>query len=352
LVFSSLIWVLLVSDSFLEPPPDIAVPLGAPMVARTEQSLFLLDYTEALIYQYDSSGEKVRVFGGRGQGPGLFTRPYRLTWFDGRLIVHDLHSVQFFDGAGTFQEMKRVPHGTMPRKVVGGWVCLKGFIYEDNLELVSYDEDFRDVVPLFSWDVPASPGPTRTNLVQDVDALLVSSDGMWVFVKPRYSGTIWRFDSRGGEPILLDPRLQPVPFDPEDGSIRRDRVNRARKRSGLASNDLPFPETYPPIYSMTLTHHGNLAIQRWYHFPSSHISARKRVEEGALIYLDMNGSAISPTPTELAPILVIAEDEDWVYHLAYEVEKERTTIQRVPIPDAEPSLARAMRNQVCVSCDR
>jgi len=338
------------SEVFLDPPPDIHVPLGAPMVSQTDAFIFILDYSECIVYQYTLRGTLTKKFGGRGQGPGMFTRPYKLTWMNGRLFVHDVHAVHRYDGRGTFLEMKKTPNGLLVERVYGGWVGFEGFYDKNELDLSIFDDDLVEGLPMHTWEVPVSLGDFKETLWLDRDELLVSRDGTWVFAKPRYSGTILCHNIATGASHIIDPKLPPIRLDPAEAERRRITLNRKRARTGLRPIDIPTPDAYPPIKSIMLTHRGNLAISRWYSPSLEMASAREATERGLLVITDRDGNRIEPQVTERFPVLVISETEGWLIHLAYDASRERTTLRRVPVAQAEASLEKAWKTQTCVSC--
>lgn len=344
-------FLCLFAGEFLTPPPDISVPLGAPMVARSEEHFYLLDYTEALIYQYTLTGKQIRIFGGSGQGPGTFERPFKLTWFDNQLIVHDRFRVHRLDGQGRFIKSKRKPHGMMMlHKVRGGWLGLNGFLHEPQLELLFLSEDFSQITPVSSWDVPATSGKTTLNLVQDTDSMVVSHEGDLAWIKPRYASALWKYDLKSGNltPIALD--LPPIPFDPSEGDQSSRFRNEHRRRAGLEPIKYAYPKTYPPIGSLGLTSHGNIALSRWFPNRYGPLSGREQLEKGLLLFLNPSGTRVEPKGDEFHSILVVARDKDWIYHLSFDPEQERTTLARIPLANAEQYLEQAMRNQGCPSC--
>jgi len=349
LLLFSVLFSLAAGEGFLEPPPAIVVPLGNMMAVKAERHFFLLDYTEAIIYQYDLAGQQVKTFGGKGQGPGTFDQAHRLTWLGHRLYVHDFRSVQVYDEDGTFLERIKNPHEVWPRKVASGWLGLKGALTESELLLIYYREDYSRTEVIASWDVPAMPDQFSSNVIQYLDAMVVSKDGRWAFIKPRYSGDLWKFSVDKRELSLLALDLPPIPYDPEIGRERVRTLNERRKRLGRGSLRFDIPETYPPISTIHLTLDGNLAVKRHYQ-EDVVLSTRAAMNKGVLLFLDPNGRTIEPEIVALRPELVIASDASSVIHLRHFRDTGTTTLVRVAHSDAEKSLAKAWASQICMTC--
>jgi len=337
-------------DGFLEPRPDIAVPLGNMMVVRSSNHYFLLDYTEALVHQYTTDGNRVRVFGGKGHGPGKFDAPMRLTWQSDRLIVHDFRSVHIYDEQAALQKTYRNPLRVFPRKVDDGWIGLKGTRIEPKLDLIHYNDDFSESVIVASWEVETPPD-WYSDVLENKDELVVSKDGKRVFVKPRFHGDLWKYNVQSRTLSVLSLDLPPIPYDPKTGQERVKQLKKYREENHLPSAQFDIPETYPPINTIQLTTEGNLAIERMSGDPDeTYRSLKKIMGKGLLLFFDPNGDAIEPGPAECRPAIVIESDETSVIHLRYFQEGQFTTLVRVAHTDAQQSLEQAWRDQICATC--
>jgi len=336
--------LLVLAGGFLDPLPDIFHTIGGRMTALTDDFLFVLDHRESIVYQYNTAGKLVKTFGGKGQGPGRFSRPFMLTWINGVLTVRDFKAAHSYNGRGEFLSMIKTPPNLIPFRVVGGWVALRGFPTDSEIELVFYDEKFSHATPTLSWDVPARPIMSDT-VVVDYDELVVSPDGEWVYVKPRDSSTLWRVNARSREIKVIELNLSPIAFDPEHA----DRLNKSWKKMGLPQRKAP--KVYPPILSVNVTFRGNLAITRWLHSPNGRLpQPPEQWRKKTLLMLDRDGEPIIPEPTELYSSLIVSIDKDWVYHVHFDPESETASIIRVTHARAKESLALAYDNQICFSC--
>ena len=61
----------------------------------TEGNLYVLDAGNFRVQVFDRDGDYVRTFGGRGQGPGEFTRPRNLILAGERVVVMDFQNRRF-----------------------------------------------------------------------------------------------------------------------------------------------------------------------------------------------------------------------------------------------------------------
>lgn len=73
--------------------------------------IYIPDSNMHRIAVLDSTGQIVRIFGQRGQGPGEFERPMHIVRVHDRLYVKEANRYSIFDTSGTFQRRLNLPEG-------------------------------------------------------------------------------------------------------------------------------------------------------------------------------------------------------------------------------------------------
>lgn len=95
-------------------PEEQSFARVADVVLAPDGTLFILDTAPPHVKVFDRSGDFVRMFGGRGQGPGELIRPTGAMWLDSTLVVRHSRAVTEFTFDGDFVRLWRPP--------ISGWV--------------------------------------------------------------------------------------------------------------------------------------------------------------------------------------------------------------------------------------
>lgn len=286
---------------------DIYIPLFQGNVAVSEAgSVFLLDQREGKVHVFDRD-QWVLTFGRKGDGPGEFHRPARLSTEGGFLYVHDMDRIHQFGLEGGFVKTIRLPEPfLLLERVIGGWAGHTSPILSDGeIEFKGFGERIRNGETFF-----IAPDGTREKgkhrLFQTSPRLMVDRMQQVIIVVEFESFKIHIFDGKTKSHLrTIEKRFEPLAID---------RKWAAKRIAGYEKGD-PFPgriqtlvpDHFPQIRKVTVSPENHLLVFRWAPGPDrpdrlvfslegkNAASAIKTMEGAARVLGVVNGKAIVST---------------------------------------------------------
>jgi len=247
------------------------------LTVNPQGEVYLID-SEMKIRHYSSEGNLMRVFGGRGQGPGEFMVAFNLGYVDGALWVQDAarRLIHVFSREGEFlrslfsEKMTAYTH-----RVTGGWLSIdypreRG----ETGRLILFDRDMEASKVVFTWEPTWTHEPKvypkeiqhkrlAINPAREQSFVKVSRDGRFAYIlPPGYRLEIHVLDIEKEKLVrTIELPDKPIPFNEAWGW---EKVNASNKlsRTGFKAS-LDAPDTFPIARGLGLTHDGLLWLTHW-----------------------------------------------------------------------------------------
>ena len=248
---------------------------------------------ELTIRKYNTQGEKVLEFGGRGRGPGEFMWPCSIGLDGEYLYAYDLNEsrVSFFTQEGQFvrQSTAILPEISYVR-VSQGWLGLDlAYRQKSEARVLIFNSDFGDAHPLLkftpNWSHAEKLWDGKTNRipftpVREICHIKVSDDGKTALViHPglEFRGEIIDIPTRKVTNLNIKG-IKPVRFDVASG----EQLVREKNVDSKIKFTLDAPEYYPLVKSVLWDPRGAFILERH--------SAGNKLKPVAI---DRNGAVIS-----------------------------------------------------------
>lgn len=328
----SLLFTLVMVDGpslFISDTELFQVMQPGEVFVREDGEVYVLNFDESRIQQYDTSGKLKRQIGGKGKGPGEFTYPTYIRVMSDRLYVQDelTKLISVFELEGTFERHIRMPtdHSSVHRSG-GGWFFWDQEREAKTSELQWTTDDFKkrskkvDIKDLgwgagtWAWSqgdkmkVTFSPLEVRPRLA-------VSPDGTRVYFADAQSARIQVFDGISGKALhTILTQKKRIPFDEEwaDEEYQRRTENFRKRRPGVPIKKL-YPENFPVIRQLMFEPKGQLVVDRWRGRPDDHHQLTAYDQKGKITSLKYSWEAlrrIVGIANGQAYIMMFEEDED------------------------------------------
>ena len=291
---------------------DYALSEVGELLVGPEGEILVLQPTERTVAVFDHTGRFVRRIGGKGEGPGEFTRPGRMGWHESGFWVSDvaLGRITFFNALGRVARTTRIAVGTdepfhfpnVPRAVLKG-----GDFLVEPLLIPRRTGNMRKIsTPLLLVDNDGAVLDTVIQLVagrRHIELNLESERGersSVYFRQPYDDGHVWdafadgsgavvvdrsvtpwdgaievyRFDDRGQLSSVVPIRLTALPIVSGDVKTALDQLERralkSRGASASAKKKIPsllrdalaVPDFYPPVQAAVAASDHSLWLRR------------------------------------------------------------------------------------------
>ncbi|MDJ0838232.1 MAG: 6-bladed beta-propeller [Acidobacteriota bacterium] len=158
---------------------DVYSPIYNQCAIVPDGRVYILTDESNMLYRYNAAGEKVGVFGGKGQGPGELLSPIYLGYHDGKIWISDSMTkyVSFYDLEGHFIERhKQLDLGTEIFKTETGFY-FPVYRYGKNTpaELYAVDHQLKNKRLVMRWTPRwMSPGKPRKPVAVHQKSLAVN----------------------------------------------------------------------------------------------------------------------------------------------------------------------------------
>lgn len=298
---------------------------------------YLLDSREALITQIDADGNQVRQFGGKGQGPGEFLKPFQMFFFDGKLYVIDRNDkvITVFTGDGKFiDRFSQLSRDDEVIKTSEGWVYSNwsNIDLEKAPEVFWTKERFTDQQSLFPIEgkfyhrqltVINQDERILFSPVSNKPLMLASPDRQRVYICEVLDIDIHVVDVPGKRVVkTFKKKHRRVPFDEEWAEKMLEEVSEympPERRSKIVKN---YPETFPAVRNALLDPNGNLVLDLWRGRPDENRQIMTLDPEGREVPSEYDWSLLSR---------IIGRFEDDVFLTTFDSKSEEAGIAKVAL---------------------
>lgn len=241
-------------------------PLGMNVTIRDDGNIYLINEKKQVLH-INPHGEKVRVFGRQGEGPGEFLAPFYIGSQEDRIWVYDIlrGAASFFSLEGELLYIHRSERQegvrNRPLKTSKGWAFVEFIQAESSpAEILLADESLKTFSPLLTWS-PDWMHPQKmahglqkrmgVNPALENIHSAISGDGRYLYVShPGRSFKISVFDTIERKKVHIIGRNEKlVPFNKDWGQ----NMLKGHKRAGNGVTvKLDAPSSFPLIRSMSV----------------------------------------------------------------------------------------------------
>jgi hypothetical protein len=233
-------------------------------------AIFALDQKKPLVSVFSETGEYLRSFGRRGQGPGEFQTPFFVSLApSGELMVGEMSRLSFFDHSGAFLRSKDNTVGPLAFVKFlddGDAVGHRMVLEEKNprYEVVLCGPDLKPRATLSSSPMPNPSG--KYDLFANVARWDVVGGREIVCGSGQDGYRLSVFDAAGRLVRKIENDYDPVPVTDAD-------VERQMKQHGFQSRDeITYPHDLPPIWWLYADREGRTYVATWRKDPGSGVS--------------------------------------------------------------------------------
>ncbi|MDJ0837693.1 MAG: 6-bladed beta-propeller [Acidobacteriota bacterium] len=297
-----------------------------------DHRVFLLDTADRIVLRFDKNGKRTGDIGGPGQGPGEYTRPLRIQWFQDSLLVYDRGRIHQHDPEGSLETTHHPPSGLLIiHRVTGGWVVVKRA--HRNSELVLFDPEFKSPTVLRTWESPPSEfsGGFDTILLNPVSSsvsVLTDRHSRFVCLKTDEQDTLHLFDLKGEvEPRTIELSIKPVAFNREWGKRYLEEFRTLVGKDRGLIYKAKFPEYFPKIQGMFVSADDLIVVTPW--TGAQDLETPLDLRHGPKQAFRFDGSAVAMTEVSKAGHRIAAVIGPYVY-VILRTKQEDYTVARVP----------------------
>jgi hypothetical protein len=252
--------------------PDKAFSQISSFVVDDDGTIYALDFKEQKIKVFDDSGEFVRAFGEKGQGPGELQMPAGVFLApDNQLAVNDAlaRKIVYFTKQGKYIAHKSYasrlqlvnllmdPQGNF----MGRELKLEG--QEMFFEITKLDSEMNS---LFSLDKIGFPNPLsgkKINLMDAISLFQFDSAGNIYYGRNRnYEINIYNPEGKHVKSIRKE--YQPQKITEEDKEEILSRMDSVASVTPINLRDMfEFPKMFPPFQLFTVDEEGRIFVRTW-----------------------------------------------------------------------------------------
>ena len=251
--------------------PEQSFALVSAFVVDEEGIIYALDTQDTKVKIYDGSGNFLKLFGQKGQGPGEFDTPVSLHLSpEDELVVEDAigRRLVFFTKEGKF--IKNLSMAAQLGAVNTLMDGMGGFLaremgFEGNLmffEMKKYDKEFS---PLFSIDkinfpLPLPGSGNKINVMDIMAVYQFDNDGNILYGR-NLDYEIKVLSPEGKHIRSIRKEYEPVKVTEEDITTMLKMIPNVG--AGNIKDMIEFPKNFPPYQYFTLDEQGRLFVKTW-----------------------------------------------------------------------------------------
>jgi len=336
---TALMLLLILDQPWQITQTDIFQPLRSDeVIVRPDGVVYILNFSEATIMQFDADGKHMKNIGRKGQGPGEFVYPTDFFYQDGTLYVYDLSStkVTVLDQHGNVDKQFGIPHQELKiNKTDGGWVYGNWNIIapDDTPKVFLAGPEFESPKALLKLEGVKNPQSFgRTILYNPIPVhpiILTSLDRSTVYVTDTLTFTIQVIDAKSQTVTRTIRRNDPpLPFDEDWANEGFEKMKKRMQRRLQQGFELKtdYPSHFPVIRAIRLDPKGNLVVDRWRGRPDS---------RNYPIAIDHQGKEVEMPYSWKTLGRMAAVNGDDCYITFYDAEKEMAGLAKMPLSQAE-----------------
>ena len=243
--------------------------------------VYILNRIEDLVYRFTPDGKRAGVVGGKGQGPGEYTRPEQVFTDGDRLFIIDQGKrILCYHRDGTYRALMSAPIGMMLERVKDNWIYGNWRYSPDKkapITLYFGDDELLTEKELTSWPrtggqveevfmrKPGEPVKIPFNPVADLPKMTstFARDVAYVY-QPGSRLRIHVIDLAAQKrSVVVDLPVKPVPFDSDWATgLMKEATQRQKQMGQSIVHVADFPEFFPPASLLCPTETGDLVIGR------------------------------------------------------------------------------------------
>jgi len=251
--------------------PEQSFALVSAFVVDEEGTIYALDTQDTKVKIYDGSGNFLKLFGQKGQGPGEFDTPVSLHLSpEDELVVEDAigRRLVFFTKEGKFIKnlsmAAQLGAANTLMDVMGGFIA-REMGFEGNLmffEMKKYDKEFS---PLFSIDkinfpLPLPGSGNKINVMDIMAVYQFDNDGNILYGR-NLDYEIKVLSPEGNHIRSIRKEYEPVKVTEEDITTMLKMIPNVG--AGNIKDMLEFPKDFPPYQHFTVDEQGRLFVKTW-----------------------------------------------------------------------------------------
>ena len=254
--------------------PDKAFSQLSSFVVDDDGTIFALDFKEQKIKVFDDSGEFLRAFGEKGQGPGELQMPAGIFLSpDNRLAINDAQArkIAYFTKQGKYIEHKsyatRMQLTTLVMDSQGNFMGreLKLEGQEMFFEIVKIDPEMKTLFSLdkIGFPIPLPGSGNKINLMDMISIFQVDRTGNIYYGRNR-EYEIDMYTPEGKHVKSIRKEYQPQKITEEDKEEILGRMDSVPTAGAVNLREMfEFPKLFPAYQFFTLDEAGRIIVRTW-----------------------------------------------------------------------------------------
>ncbi len=254
--------------------PEKAFSQLSSFVVDDEDIIYALDFKEQKIKVFDDSGNFIRAFGEKGQGPGELQMPASIHLApDSQLVVNDALSrkIVFFTKQGKYIDhisyATRMQLSNLLMDAQGNFLAreLKLEGQEMFFEIVKMDSEMNSLFSLdkMGFPVPVPGSGNKINMMDMIAIYQIDSMGNIYYGRNReYEINIYTPEGKLVKSVRKE--FQPQKITDED---KEEMLGRLDSVSGMAPVNLremfEFPKMFPPFQYFSVDEADRIIVRTW-----------------------------------------------------------------------------------------
>ena len=234
------------------------------MSVDDEGHIYVLDGTEDTVRVFDGNGLHLRTFGKKGQGPGEWDDPFRLSMTpSGELVILDSGNSKISYFSKTGRCLRETPFGK--HRILRALVDEEGRIYGDQVvpkdsgiafALARFDSKMNFQAPIAETE-PRKIVPGESPMLLDRLAFKLLGGSRLAWANPKeYVITIVH-----PEKGILRKIVKPFDRRKVTDQDKKDEIQSGYGNEPPVNTIFTFPEYYSPIYNLIADEKGSLYVQ-------------------------------------------------------------------------------------------
>lgn len=250
------------------------------VLVRDDGGVYILNFADALVTQYDAQGKLLKTIGGKGKGPGEFTYPVSFFYQNKKLYVFDVLTVavSVFDDAGKFEKRIRVPDRNLELvKIKNGWLYADWDVSElkEKPQVYWADETFSETKAIvtvpeagYGGGMSVTSDGTHTEAkfspISNQPMLVASADGKGAWLSSISSFELKYIDGETRSVThTISRKEKRIPFDVEAADEKlAERIENMERKPDYKIQKM-YPEYYPIIRKVLVDPNNHLIVDRW-----------------------------------------------------------------------------------------
>lgn len=246
-----------------------------------EGNIFILDYRECLIKEYDPQGRFIRQFGRRGQGPGEFQNPYSMVIsHQNKIYVGDpgLNKIEEFSLDGEYQQTLKIEFSNFFSVTKNNNFIISHRTYDEKgngyKNVSRFDFGKNQAVPFFGqrqyWPARIMDDEFTYEFPYFIRWAIDSIDRVYACSGVKYQISV--FDSSGILLFKFSKEVNPVSVSGEEMKKIDEILGRVPSRPEEKENPYRANLVYPVLKSISIDEKNRVWLERYKPLWSSRVN--------------------------------------------------------------------------------